>query len=497
MPGNRVFLITFEDPAGFAEQLAKAPPEARSQIIENDLDSGLDGTLKAAKQVLGRRKITLGQHSGREFEAELPDGTFLRQRVYSVEGRVYTVGVGGPKAILDSPDAEKFFTSFKLLEPVKPAGQPPDLDPSMHFSVQIPDGWRRFSEEEANITTLVMQLPTRPYAFFRPSGRPTGSFPYVSVTYSPGQQPTLRGLPEMSRKAQADRIILLQTKNPKTEYKVIEPAIDFQRNAVRYATEQHNPDGTVLVIEEAAFPGKTGNVKLSYFHWSGGDGLLWKEMTDSASFDAGYEYVEQTAVPPLAHSDPTMHCSLTIPPGWTEFTKEEMVALAAKMTEAGSSPVDTRIRLSNRSVYSLPYIEVRHQQSKMPTLAEVERQMVAKLRDTKPVVDLQKNCVSFAVVKPTPDAGTVLTKTVVFPCKQGTVQLYFHCPAPELAEHQMAWQTILDSFTFDEGFGYAEPTFVQKVEGHSLLILAGAGVVLAVYVYRRHARTRTVDPMKR
>jgi hypothetical protein len=41
-------------------------------------------------------------------------GTFLRQRIYSVEGRIYFVNVGGPKAVLRSDDADKFFASFKL-----------------------------------------------------------------------------------------------------------------------------------------------------------------------------------------------------------------------------------------------------------------------------------------------------------------------------------------------------------------------------------------------
>jgi hypothetical protein len=115
MPGNRTFIVTFEDPAGFAEKLAKAPATARAKMIEAGLDNGLDETLKAAKQVLSREKIALGSHPGREIEVELPDGTFLRQRIYSVAGRIYTVTVGGPKESLRSDDAQKFFGSFKLI----------------------------------------------------------------------------------------------------------------------------------------------------------------------------------------------------------------------------------------------------------------------------------------------------------------------------------------------------------------------------------------------
>jgi len=113
-PGNRSFMVVFEDPPGFAEQLAKAPPLERARMIQEGLEDGLDGTLKAAKQVLSREVIALGQHTDREIEVELPDGTFLRQRIYSVDGRIYMVSVGGPKAALRSGDAENFFGSFKL-----------------------------------------------------------------------------------------------------------------------------------------------------------------------------------------------------------------------------------------------------------------------------------------------------------------------------------------------------------------------------------------------
>jgi len=339
MPGNRVFLITFEDPPGFAEQLAKASPAARTQMIENGLDSGLDGTLKAARQVLGRRKITLRQYSGREFEAELPDGTFLRQRVYSVEGRIYTVGVGGPKAIFDSPDAEKFFTSFKLLELEKlgsPLGpQPTYSDPTMHFSFAVPSGWQRMTKEELdqlftdptllNPSPRQSANPSPPDARFYLAGRPSNSAPYIAVSHQAARQPTLTEMQDgISKMLQR-----LQEANP--AWKFEGPTIDEARHMVS----------------------------------------CWWELQDSKT---GKSY---------------------------------------------------------------------------------------------------------------------RTESATFSGRPGGIALVFVCPTSELAAFAPVWQRVLDSFKFDEGFAYSEPTLTQKATDHSLLILAGAGVVLAVYIFRRSRLRRT------
>jgi hypothetical protein len=61
VPGNRSFMVVFEDPPEYAEQLAKAPPLERARMIQEGLEDGLDGTLKAAKQVLSRESSRLAR----------------------------------------------------------------------------------------------------------------------------------------------------------------------------------------------------------------------------------------------------------------------------------------------------------------------------------------------------------------------------------------------------------------------------------------------------
>jgi len=55
-------------------------------------------------------------------------------------------------------------------------------------------------------------------------------------------------------------------------------------------TENHKPDGTILHVREVAFPGQTGVVKLTFFHWKDADQTAWESMLDSVHFDSGFEY---------------------------------------------------------------------------------------------------------------------------------------------------------------------------------------------------------------
>ncbi|HKI20399.1 MAG TPA: hypothetical protein VKA15_21095, partial [Isosphaeraceae bacterium] len=94
------------------------------------------------------------------------------------------------------------------------------------------------------------------------------------------------------RKAYPSVIARQKAVDPRVEYKAGEPKIDWKRHEVSYETENHKPDGTILHVREVAFPGKTGVVKLTFFHWKGADQTAWESMLDSVHFDSGFEYDE-------------------------------------------------------------------------------------------------------------------------------------------------------------------------------------------------------------
>jgi hypothetical protein len=58
--------------------------------------------------------VSLGHHAGLEIEVATQMG-LVKERIYLVNQRVYQLVVGG-KMEASSPGADKFFSSFRLLE---------------------------------------------------------------------------------------------------------------------------------------------------------------------------------------------------------------------------------------------------------------------------------------------------------------------------------------------------------------------------------------------
>jgi hypothetical protein len=172
---------------------------------------------------------------------------------------------------------------------------PSYTDPAMHFSLEIPDGWVRVSSEELEANTKRMGLVPAPLAGFRPSGRLPGTYPFVAITGFRGKLTPLAELLEAVRKAHSSAIAKQKALDPRFEYTASEPEIDSKRCAVRCMTENHKPDGAVLHVREVAFPGRTGVVKLTFWHWKDANQTAWESMLDSVRFDSGFEYDEAAA----------------------------------------------------------------------------------------------------------------------------------------------------------------------------------------------------------
>jgi hypothetical protein len=100
--GERCFLIMYSDIPGATE-------------------AGLDVAAAAFAQDQGGKvtsvaKIKLGDYPGRDAKAQLLGGREIRTRMYIANNRMYNVTVSGPKGYTTSPDAEKFFASFKITQ---------------------------------------------------------------------------------------------------------------------------------------------------------------------------------------------------------------------------------------------------------------------------------------------------------------------------------------------------------------------------------------------
>jgi hypothetical protein len=100
--GDRGFFVMYGDTPGATEASLDMAAAAYAQ------DQG--------GKVTSVGKIKLGDYPGRDVKAALLGGKEIRNRMYIANGRMYQVTVFGPKGYTTSPDAEKFFASFKITQ---------------------------------------------------------------------------------------------------------------------------------------------------------------------------------------------------------------------------------------------------------------------------------------------------------------------------------------------------------------------------------------------
>jgi hypothetical protein len=82
------------------------------------------GAVKVSKGKLIRSKrITRGELEGREFVIEVSKDNVVRERIFAGGKSVYSLDVWGKdQKAMESPDAEKFFNSFKLGKEIEGTG---------------------------------------------------------------------------------------------------------------------------------------------------------------------------------------------------------------------------------------------------------------------------------------------------------------------------------------------------------------------------------------
>lgn len=174
-------------------------------------------------------------------------------------------------------------------------------DPELHYSIRLPEGWRRLPPSAANraaeALTLQAGVPAQKYhAWFQRSDKPEGSYPYLLINHQICPMPTLEevaiGLKQYSH-ATADKLKTIE--GVVSDTKLFEPVIDTRRNMVSFETEQMillNDIGKVYG-KCCVFPGKTGVAQL--FFYTDTDNRVrsradFDSVLSSFHFEPGYEY---------------------------------------------------------------------------------------------------------------------------------------------------------------------------------------------------------------
>ena len=103
--------------AGLAVGYSDQPSD---KAFEKDPKKVLDAVLKQAVsdqrgELISEKPITIKNYPGREFAASVKGGLTVRQRIYLVNKRIYSLMIITGSKGLDSPEARTFFDSFQIL----------------------------------------------------------------------------------------------------------------------------------------------------------------------------------------------------------------------------------------------------------------------------------------------------------------------------------------------------------------------------------------------
>jgi hypothetical protein len=174
-------------------------------------------------------------------------------------------------------------------------------NPELHYSIRLPEGWRRLPPGVADQATEAVSRQTgvsapKYEAWFQRIDKPEGAYPYLLINHQICRMPELSelvaGLKEHNQ-ATADQRNSL--KGVVSDITFFEPAIDAHRNMVVIKTEQNvKMNGTGKVHGQCCmFPGKVGVAQL--FFYADADNVLssktdFDSVLDSFAFEPGYGY---------------------------------------------------------------------------------------------------------------------------------------------------------------------------------------------------------------
>jgi len=175
-------------------------------------------------------------------------------------------------------------------------------DPELHYSIKLPEGWRRLSSEALSEVAEDFSLHTgRPLpkyvAWFQRSDKPDGDYPYLLIGRQICRMPTLDELAsDFNRNSQTiTENANNSLKGIAKDSKLADAVIDTRRNMVLIEVEQSVSLGDTGKVKgrTCLFPGKAGVAQLNFyataddFERSKAD---FDFVLNSVSFEPSFEY---------------------------------------------------------------------------------------------------------------------------------------------------------------------------------------------------------------
>ncbi len=173
-------------------------------------------------------------------------------------------------------------------------------DPELHYSIKLPEGWRRLPPGVADRTAEALahmtgEPPEKYQAWFQRSDTPDGAYPYILLHNQICRMPTLREAADGLKPIKTAAEKANDRNGISSNTKLFDPVIDARRNMVLIAVEQTvNINDTGKVSGQICmFPGKAGVAQLNFYTTT--DDLDrskadFDSVLDSFAFEPGYDY---------------------------------------------------------------------------------------------------------------------------------------------------------------------------------------------------------------
>jgi hypothetical protein len=193
----------------------------------------------------------------------------------------------------------------------------------------------------------------------------------------------------------------------------------------------------------------------------------------------GLKIVMENAVPGPLYTNPVDHYSVQLPPAWKILTKDEVsrvMSQLTRMTGAPSVEFVVGFQRSDRPHFGYPYVLVQRHQVNTPTIEQMlksaEKDAPAafeKVADKmkgiannpavgQPTIDHARHILFMSVEMNVATVGPVKGLSALCLGRHGIAQFNFYAAKREYDLHLPDFQSMLDSFQWEPGYGYDEAT---------------------------------------
>jgi hypothetical protein len=228
----------------------------------------------------------------------------------------------------------------------------------------------------------------------------------------------------------------------------------------------------------------------------------------------------------LAYSNQSKHYSFDLPSGWEEIPKSainQYTNEAVKQTNGKRVEFSTGFHLVGSDYFSYPYILVQEHETSAPSFSQLESafnsskfqrtveqktaeysELLKTATSDKPFIDKGRNIVFMNIKLDVANIGQVNGLIAMFLGKNGITQINFYSLQNDQSEWLPVFNSIIDSFKYDEGFAYnleeAEknntPSVFEGVveEGIGGAIVGGILGLIAVivgWIFRKRSNKNT------